>query len=265
MKPIFGIERELCKEIFYKECENDSGDFHFHSHIEICIVEDGETRVIINSNEKVLKKGDISIAMHYDAHLYKPVTFSKTRLLIIPLHMCEKFTSFMENKKNIVPFISNPTLSEKVTNCLDELKKSRHNEILVYGYIYTILGLLADNIQFVSTDKGIELSLTSQILQYIHQHYKTDVCIQSLAHKFGYNQGYISRSFKEQFNIGLKRYITLLKLTNAITLMSQNKEISYCAYESGFNSMRTFYNAFKKEFNCTPNEYMKTFHLQYTK
>lgn len=257
MQPIFGIERELCKDIFYKECENDSGDFHFHSHIEICMVDEGETRVIINSEEKILKKGDISIAMHYDAHLYKPVTYAKTRILIIPLHMCEKFTNFMEHKKNIIPFISNPVLTKKIKKCLDELKNNRHNEILIHGYIYTILGLLVDNMQFVTTEKNTEHTLTSKMLHYIHRHYKTDISIKSLAHEFGYNQSYISRSFKEQFNIGLKRYITQLRLKDTLTLMHQNKSITYCAYESGFSSMRTFYNVFKNEFHCTPNEYMK--------
>lgn len=257
MQPIFGIERELCKDIFYKECENDSGDFHFHSHIEICMVDEGETRVIINSEEKILKKGDISIAMPYDAHLYKPLTYAKTRILIIPMHMCEKFTSFTENKKNISPFLSNPALTKEIKKCLDALKNNRHNEILVYGHIYTILGLLVDSMQFVSTNKIIERTQTAKVLHYIHLHYKTDISIKSLAHALGYNQSYISRSFKEQFNIGLKRYITLLRLKDTITLMNQNKSITYCAYESGFSSMRTFYNVFKNEFNCTPNAYMK--------
>lgn len=262
MRPIFGIERELCKDIFYKECENDSGDFHFHSHIEICMVDKGETQVIINDEEKVLKKGDISIAMSYDAHFYKPVAYSKTTLLIIPPHMCTEFTNFMENKKNITPFISSPALSEKIKKCFQELKNNEHNEILVRGYIYTILGLLIDNIQFVATDNIMEHTLTSTILQYIHRHYEREISIKSLAHEFGYNQSYISRCFKEQFNIGIKKYLTLCRLKKAVTLMNQHKSISYCAYESGFNSMRTFYNVFNKEFNCTPREYMKKLNSQ---
>lgn len=257
MKPIFGIDRELCKDIFYKECENDSGDFHFHSHIEICMVDEGETRVIINSEEKNLKKGDIAIAMSYDAHFYEPITYSKTRILTIPPYMCTEFIKFIENKKNTVPFVSNVELTERITKCLDELKNNRHNEILVHGYIYTILGLLIDNIQLVTKDTIIEHALTAKLLHYIHLHYKTDISIKTLAREFGYNQSYISRNFKQQFHIGIKKYITMLRLKNSIALMEQNKNISYCAFESGFNSLRTFYNAFTNEFNCTPSEYLK--------
>lgn len=257
MQPIFGIERELCEDIFYKESENDSGDFHFHSHIEICMVEEGETRVVINSKEKILREGDISIALSYDAHFYKPITYSKTRILVIPLHMCAEFTRFMENKKNMIPFISNPALAREIKRCLDELKSNKHNEILIRGYIYTILGLLIDNVQLVSANTAAGHTLTSKILHYIHLHYKTDISIKTLAHEFGYHPGYLSRVFKEQFHVGLKRYLTLLRLKAAMTLMNQNKSITYCAYESGFNSLRTFYHAFSQEFQCTPKEYIK--------
>ena len=258
MQAIFGIDRELCEDIFYKECENDSGEFHFHSHLEICMVEDGKTRVIINSEERILKKGDISIAMSYDAHFYKPIDYSKTRILIIPLHMCSDFTNYIENKKNIVPFISNSTLTEKIKTCMEEIKNNTHNEILVRGYIYTILGLIIDNAQFVTSNTVvIGHTLTSKILHYLHLNFKKDISIKYLSHEFGCNQSYISRSFKEQLNIGLKRYLTLLRLKNAITLMNQNKSITFCAYESGFNSLRTFYNVFNNELNCSPKEYIK--------
>ncbi|MBR5507809.1 MAG: helix-turn-helix domain-containing protein [Clostridia bacterium] len=33
--------------------------------------------------------------------------------------------------------------------------------------------------------------------------------------------------------------------------------ITYCALESGFNSLRTFFRAFNKEFHMSPKEYMK--------
>ncbi len=260
MRPIFGIERELCKDIFYKECENDSGDFHFHSHIEICMVDAGQTRVIIGSREKVLKAGDISIALSYDAHLYRPIEYAKTSVLIIPSHLCTEFTNFMENKKNIAPFISNPALSAELKLYFEKLKKGGHNEISARGYIYTILGLLVDTLKLVPADTAVAHSLTSGILEYIHKNFKSDISIKSIAHAFGYNQSYISRSFKAQFTIGLKKYVTLLRLKNAVSLMHQNKDISYCAFESGFTSLRTFYNVFEAEFGCTPKEYIKSIH-----
>ena len=42
----FGIERELQNGIQIIEYENGNGDFHFHSQIEICLVDEGELDVL---------------------------------------------------------------------------------------------------------------------------------------------------------------------------------------------------------------------------
>ena len=48
----------------------------------------------------------------------------------------------------------------------------------------------------------------------------------------------------------------MVRLKNALMLMHEGKHtLTYCALESGFNSVRTFYRAFSEEFDCTPKEY----------
>ncbi len=258
MQAKFGIERELSDEIFYKECENDNGDFHFHSQIEICIVDEGEMNVLINENMKKLKKGDMSIALSYDSHFYQPVNYSKTSLLIIPLHMCNEIISIINNKKVINPFICDCEVTKEVKKYFNKIKKGTENEILVRGYIYVILGLIMNNVYMEAIDESLPQELLSKILLYIHTNYKSDVSLESISKKFGYNQSYISRHFKTNFNIGIKEYVTMVRLKGAIGLMHQGTHsITYCAMESGFNSLRTFFRAFSKEFHCTPKEYMQ--------
>ena len=57
---------------------------------------------------------------------------------------------------------------------------------------------------------------------------------------------------------GISQYITMVRLKHAVVLMQDEKHsITYCALESGFNSMRSFYRAFAKEFGCSPKEYIE--------
>ena len=73
---------------------------------------------------------------------------------------------------------------------------------------------------------------------------------------FGYSKSYLSRFFKKHFGICLNRYINILKLRHYLLLMQEKKHTNtYCAFESGFDSMGTFYRVFKQEFNCSPGEY----------
>ena len=73
----------------------------------------------------------------------------------------------------------------------------------------------------------------------------------------------ISKFFKAKFNVTLVRYLTVIRLKNAVMLLHENKNsVTYCALESGFSSMRTFYRAFSEEFSCSPKEYFSRYKNQ---
>ena len=114
-----------------------------------------------------------------------------------------------------------------------------------------------DHLSFESSDSSLTPELSSRILTYISENYKSGITPGDVAEHFGYTQSHISRYFKSHFNITLVKYITIIKLKSAILLMRENKHnMTYCALESGFSSMRTFYRAFYDEFGCSPKEYM---------
>ena len=257
MRAKFGVERELENKLCITEYENGNGDFHFHSQIELCIVDEGEIEALVNNNKKRLKKGELSIALSYDTHVYLPVVYSKFTVLIIPVNLCEEFTDYVKAQKITNPFITNPNVTEKINLYISEMKK--HNTILSkLGYVYLILGLIAENVSFEENHIHTDTDLSSKLLLYIHSNFTKDISLSSISEHFGYNPCYISQFFKSCFNIGINRYITILKLNNAILLLKENKHTTtFCAMESGFHSLRTFYRAFNIEFGCSPQEYLK--------
>ena len=75
----------------------------------------------------------------------------------------------------------------------------------------------------------------------------------------GYSPNYVAESFRSCFQMGLSRYINTVRLKNAMALMRKGeKNVTECAMESGFSSLRTFYRVFTEELGCTPREYLKT-------
>ena len=79
----------------------------------------------------------------------------------------------------------------------------------------------------------------------------------SVAHDLGYHPNYLSHLFKSRLRIGFHQYLTLLRLREAVLLMkNENKSITECAFESGFQSLRTFYRAFEAEFGCSPRAFL---------
>lgn len=255
----FGIERELENKLYYKECINDDGFLHFHSQVELCIVDEGNMEVILNERRQKLKAGQMCVSLSYDSHLYIPVSYSESTVIVIPIHMCTQFVNEIKNKKIVNPFITDAERVSEIKRYYNKLKTAS-NDILIAGYINIILGLVMECLSFEKTQQNIDTVLSSKILFYIHENFTHNISPKTLSAELGYSEGYISRYFRDCFNIGFNSYLNKIRLRNVIVLLKEKKHsITYCAIESGFNSMRTFYRAFSEEFNCTPREYCKKY------
>lgn len=258
----FGIRLDRHQKLRLADYHNGTGDFHFHSQIEICYVTEGEIDALVNDHLKRLKKGELSIALAYDTHRYLPVCDAYFSVLIIPPDICFEFETMLGGKTVANPFITGGEAVERIGACIAEIRENKKNQsaaLLTKGNLYTILGIIAQNVAF---EDGAAASggsdLVSKILLYIHGHYKEDISLSSIAAHFGYNASYVSGLFKSSINIGILRYINLLRLKNVLALLKE-KEYSTetCALESGFRSVRTFYRAFREVFGCSPKEYLE--------
>ena len=205
MKAEFGINRERHNRLFYKEYQNDKGLLHFHSQIELYFVDDGEMEVFVNNYSKVLQKGQMSVALSYDAHAYRTPDHSKSSVFIIPPYLCEEFIAAIKNKRVTTPFICDSTAVQKIKDCINEINRKGINEIKLSGYIYVILGTVMENICFETTDTSLNPQLSSRILFYLNEHYKEDLTLDMIAAALGYNPSYLSRYFKSCFHVGINQ------------------------------------------------------------
>ena len=257
MQPEFNISRERHNKLFYKEYENDACVFQFHSHIELYFVEDGEMEFLVGGHHRVLRAGEMSVALSYESHAYKTPQYSRSSVFIIPVYLCEQFVIATRHRKANYPFITDPIAVSKIKSCIEELKTEQVNEITRLGYIHVILGILMDYVFLQENSQSADPIVPAKMLLYINENFKTDITLDSLAVKFGYHKSYVSRCFKQSFQVGFCEYLSAVRLKNAMMLLNEQKHsITHCAMESGFNSMRTFYRVFREEFQCSPREYL---------
>ncbi|MBQ8320770.1 MAG: helix-turn-helix domain-containing protein [Clostridia bacterium] len=258
MKAEFGIKRENNNRLFYKSWTNDKGVYHFHSQIELYFVDDGEMEVVVNDRRAMLKKGEMSVALSFNPHGYRTPQSSASSALIIPTYLCEEFVLATRDKRVASPFIRDRGEVERIKGYYELIKREDTGEIERLGYIYVILGIVMKNLSFETVGDTMDAELCSKILIYINENYKNNITPASVSKHFGYSQSYISRYFKKSFGATLNKYLTVIRLKNVVLLMHEKKHnITYCAMEGGFSSMRTFYRAFYEEFGCPPKEYMK--------
>lgn len=256
MQAEFHLRREQNNLLECNLRHNPGVGMHFHSQIEVYLVLSGEIEVWVNDRYRVLGAGEMSVAFSYDAHSYRTVQPAECMYLIIPTDQCGEFRSLFAGKAAGDPFIRDRAAFETVRNAGQTIIDGA-NDLIVRGCIYTVLGILYDRMSFTSRSEGGDPHASAQLLIYINEHFKAEITLSTLAAAFGYNPSYLSRYFKQTFGVGFNRYVTMLRLREAVLLLREGeKSVTACALESGFRSLRSFYRSFYEEFGCTPREYL---------
>ena len=95
-----------------------------------------------------------------------------------------------------------------------------------------------------------------KVIKYISENFDKPITLKSLADIAAMSECYFSHIFKIEQGVGVKEYITLLRLEKAKKLLCEsNYKISTVASECGFLNSNYFNSVFRKMTGITPNEY----------
>ncbi len=253
----FYIKREYQDDLFCNKNYVTTSHLNFHSPLEVWVVLEGRLECWINGNRKVLCQGEMIIAFSYDTHGYRALE-EKTLIwtLIVPLSLCGEFREEMDQKQVVDPVIRDAAVFERVNQALEEMKQT-DDKMIKRGFLYVALGTILNALSLEERQERVDQQLSTQLLCYLKKNFKEELSLQTTAEALGYHPAYLSHYFTEVFHTSFSRYVTMLRLRESVLLMQEGKSLSECAYESGFGSLRTFHRVFRKEFQCTPKNYIK--------
>lgn len=96
------------------------------------------------------------------------------------------------------------------------------------------------------------------LIRYIDQHLDEDISVSSIADLVGLNQDYLTRMFKKNTGLSLKRYIVNQKMEAAKNLLvTTNLSVTLICERVGYVNYSNFIRAFRQIVGCTPSEYRK--------
>ena len=91
----------------------------------------------------------------------------------------------------------------------------------------------------------------SDMLTYIHAHFREDLSLSLLSEYIGLTPNYLSKIFNSYIGVPFKAYVIDLKLKYATTLLTQtNTSVTDICYLSGFNSSALFSVHLKVNITC---------------
>lgn len=141
-----------------------------------------------------------------------------------------------------------------------ELQRQSENYMNVILHVLeTLLIFSARSIGNQPVSKEVDTEVWAQnMMVYIANHYNQNISLELLSKKYGYSTSYISRYFKKQYGMNYYRYLTEIRIKNAIELLkSTNYSVEKIAQMVGYSSRSQFCKNFKSVKNRTVSEYMK--------
>ena len=243
---------------------------HWHTDIEMLYVCEGSIGVGINSERRVLHKGEIAICGSNDIHYYE--SGEMTSRIILVIFKPEILTSFKNWPKNLMPcsvFMDGEFYAAWKTDLevLDTFKNIFHQinaemaqkKDLYPAFaslrIYELFLMLFRYFPGYFSDSGknpaglrtpADITPMQKAIKYLEGNYTRDITLERISREVNLSRFYFSRLFKKTTGLNLNAYLSRIRVEKAAALIQETRRpIIEIAYETGFCSIRTFNRAFK--------------------
>jgi len=105
------------------------------------------------------------------------------------------------------------------------------------------------------------IDIMQNSIDYIETNLKSELSAFELAEGTGFSLFHYYRIFKSVVGISVMQYIVRRKLCNAIYEISCGNKMINVAFSYGFETHAGFFKAFKREYDCSPTQYIKKYRV----
>lgn len=245
------------KEYFYfQHREAISASPHFHGAVEMCFCEKGTVKVIIEGEACTLKAGQACFVDCFYVHSFEE---NPNAVVYILLGDRECFERFFARRKGEVPprfftFKNFALLEHLYEICSTKRENEQDGYAAFDGAMQILLAEISLRTNFTQRERDKQSVLVGNVLQYAEEHLCEDLSLFNLARIFSFSHEHLSRVLHKHLLENWNSYVNRLRVRRAQALLLKNPRcsVSSIAFECGFESLNTFYRAYKKEFGKRP-------------
>ena len=238
-----------------------STPIHFHRNLELIYVDEGSATVTVTNENHILNKGQCILVFPYRLHSLNIPKDANVWVITFLQDYVKAFYKPMARKRAINPVFD---LSDATRNFIEQkliipLKGNSFfsaisgiMELTLKSCLYAVCSEFCEKVTVVNESREAD-TIAVNILQYISEKFKEDISLQTAADALGYNYQYISRTFNSMVGYNFKTVLNQYRFEYALQLLRESdKSITEVAFESGFQSLRTFNRVSYEMFNTSP-------------
>ena len=223
---------------------------HFHAAFEFLIVRKGKMLAQINHEQLILSEAEGCFVDAFYPHSFEAL--EKDTEIFVFVGNAELFSAAFGDIGGTPARRFSWTDFDFLYYVTDLYHKAASSAVqlaVFRGAISLLAAQIPINIK-PRADSGAET--ISAILGYINERFTEPITLADIARQFGYSPQYLSRLFHRFIPMNITDYVNVARVNYAEKLLCEKKTVAQVAFESGFNSMPSFYRAYKKHTGVLP-------------
>lgn len=257
MQGFYETHRDNMRQAHAWYKENDRFLPHFHSSVELVYVLSGALRATVDGETHIVPENTLLIDSSYAVHSYETPEASSLIIAIIPLSEVPSIAKQLRKQSFARVTLPDDPLCT-LRSLMEMMVRFQDATVTMNGLCHALLGQLIDRAGLIPVREGSQALFIRDVLEYIQAHHAEPLTGEALAARFGYSRSYFSHLFSAHLRCTLADSITALRCGHAAQLLREtDMRVADVAMAVGFESLRTFYRAFKKQYHVTPTQYAK--------
>ena len=126
-----------------------------------------------------------------------------------------------------------------------------------FSYVSMLLFLVSNHTQINRSSITEIPQRVLDVKHFVDHNFQELNTTAEIANHFFYSREYVSRIFKQHYNINLSEYLVNQKINHAKRLLERGNSVAFSCNAAGFKSTSAFINAFRQRTNMTPAEYKR--------
>lgn len=219
--------------------------YHAHDFFEITIQIKGTVIEYVNGQERLLKKGAVSILKPNDSHCYLSQS-EDAEIICLSVEKSEAINLLSDfntdfDVGNILFY--NEDIIRKISEFITATKEEYHYKLLFCLIICQFLDIKNNTVPF----------FLKNALNEFHTYENQRLGIPRLVELSGYSRSHLTRIVRKYCGVSLQQLIMDIRLDTAYKdILLLDSPIEEIAYDVGYSSFSHFNKIFKNKFQITP-------------
>lgn len=242
----FVAEQSVCKGCY----------LHFHKNLEIFGVIKGKVAVTIAGQRMVLHDRQIAIIDKLENHSYEIDGEAEGVCIYVETRYLRDFYSLYPEKRlpfGLLDTNSNEALFQRIEKVM-EASGEDISELDKIATVYQLLSCVVEHYPMVDKkdNTGTDNEFITEVVQYIYEHYNENITLETLSKVFYVSPKALGIKIGKRLNLDLRVFVNDIRVQKAVQMMddprNKDKTLNEIATMCGFNSMRTFYRSYERNF-----------------